>query len=259
MRTFVGRNEGFVEDQPVLVDFPLRGEWVAYHTPADRVPSHGTDQLGQRFAFDFIRIDREHAGWKFFRTSARRFNLLGARLDDCYGWGESIHAPFEGSVVEVRDGWPERNPVHTVRDMAIVLRNALFWRPSKQHGLTPVVGNHVILKMDGREVYALIAHARTGSIRVTPGSAVRTGQHLADVGHSGNSTAPHLHFQLMNGPDLLTASGLPCSFTRYEALQDGAWAEVRAKVPAKREFIRLDRDGLDGHPEGQAEEAPWGR
>ena len=43
---------------PVVVDFPLRGEgWVAVNSPADRVPSHGTDQLGQRFAFDLLRVD----------------------------------------------------------------------------------------------------------------------------------------------------------------------------------------------------------
>ena len=235
-----------MQTESVLVGFPLRGEWVAYHTPADRIPSHGTDQLGQRFAFDFIRIERDHEGWKFFRTSTRRFNLLGARLDDCYGWGEPIHAPFEGSVVVARDGWPERNPVHTVRDMAIVLRNALFWRPSKSDGVTPLVGNHLILKMSDQEVYALIAHTRTGSIRVRPGTTISVGQHLADVGHSGNSTAPHLHFQLMDGPDPLTASGVPCAFKRYEVLQNGVWNDVHGMIPAKREFIRLTREEPGG-------------
>ena len=33
-----------------VVDFPLRGErWVAVNAPGDRIPSHGTDQLGQRY------------------------------------------------------------------------------------------------------------------------------------------------------------------------------------------------------------------
>ena len=40
-----------------IVDFPLRGEWRAVHTPASRIPSHGTDMLGQRYAFDFMRLD----------------------------------------------------------------------------------------------------------------------------------------------------------------------------------------------------------
>ena len=44
-------------DDPVVVDFPLRGEWAAATTPTHRILSHGTDMLGQRFAFDFVRID----------------------------------------------------------------------------------------------------------------------------------------------------------------------------------------------------------
>ena len=41
-----------------VVAFPLRGEgWVAVTSPADRIPSHGTDMLGQRYAFDFLRVD----------------------------------------------------------------------------------------------------------------------------------------------------------------------------------------------------------
>ena len=43
---------------PVVVDFPLRGEgWMAATTPAHRVPSHGTDMLGQRYAYDFVKVD----------------------------------------------------------------------------------------------------------------------------------------------------------------------------------------------------------
>ncbi|HJS27439.1 MAG TPA: M23 family peptidase, partial [Actinomycetota bacterium] len=42
-------------DDPVVVGFPLRGEWAAATTPAHRIPSHGTDMLGQRYAFDFVR------------------------------------------------------------------------------------------------------------------------------------------------------------------------------------------------------------
>ena len=55
---------------PVVVDFPLRGEGVAFNSPGDRVPSHGTDMLGQRFAYDFIRVDRRK-GWQRAGTPQR--------------------------------------------------------------------------------------------------------------------------------------------------------------------------------------------
>ena len=226
------------ESEPIVVHFPLRGMWTAYHTPADKVPSHGTDQLGQRYAYDFVRIDSEHEGWKFCRRSMRRYYFVGAPLDDFYAWGAPIHAPFDAQVVAAKDGWPERNPVHFVRDLAVVIKNALTFDPKKPQALRMVLGNYVVLKMAGTDVYALIAHARTRSVRCREGTDVRLGEHLADVGHSGNSTAPHLHFQLMDRPDLLQAVGLPCAFSEFEVLRHGEWSRVTAAVPRKRELVR---------------------
>ena len=227
-----------MEPTPVVVDFPLRGEWAAYHTPAERVPSHGTDQLGQRYAYDFLRIERDRKGWKFCRPSMQRYYLVGVPLDGCYGWAATIHAPFAGTITAACDGWPERNPVHFLRDVAVVLKNAVGFDPRNAGGLAPVLGNYIVLRMPGKEVYALIAHARTGSIRVGEGEEVQLGQHIADVGHSGNSTAPHLHFHLMDRPHVLAARGLPCSFRKYEALRDGTWRTVNGGMPGKREFVR---------------------
>lgn len=226
------------EPEPIVVELPLRGEWTAYHTPAAQVPSHGTDQLGQRFAYDFLRIDAGHEGWKFCRRSLRRYYLLGTPLADCYGWSQPIHAPFAGTVVVARDGWPERDPVHLARDLAVVLKHAFTFDPSKQHDLRAILGNHVVLKMSGVEVYALFAHARAGSLRVQEGAEVACGELLAAVGHSGNSTAPHLHFQLMDAADVVIARGLPCAFRSYEALRGGSWVSVAAGMPGKRERIR---------------------
>ena len=231
---------------PIDVEFPLRGEWTAYHTPADRVPSHGTNELGQRFAYDFLRIGRDVYGWKFWRAPISRYYLHGVRLEDCYGWAESIHAPFEGTVIAARDGWLERRHLHLLLDLAAALWNSLTF-PFRTD-LRAVLGNHLIVKMGDTEVFALFAHARTGSIRVRDGDVVRLGQHLADVGHSGNSTAPHLHFQLMDNSNVRKASGLPCRFRHYEALRAGAWSMVDAGTPGKREFVRyaeLQRSGAD--------------
>jgi murein DD-endopeptidase MepM/ murein hydrolase activator NlpD len=222
----------------IVVDFPLRGEWVAASTPAERVPSHGTDMLGQRYAYDFMRIERLPKGWKYCHASGWRYNLRGAPLADCYAWGRPIYAPFAGSVVTTKDGWRERDPVHWLRDLAVVLMNGLTFYPGMPDGTRRLAGNHIILKMAGQNIYALIAHARTGSIRVQAGDEVRAGQHLADVGHSGNSTAPHLHFQLMDNADALKARGLPCVFKEYEALRGADWVKVSDGMPGKREFIR---------------------
>ena len=42
---------------PVVLAFPFRGRWLARNSPARRVPSHGSDLFGTRFAIDFIAVD----------------------------------------------------------------------------------------------------------------------------------------------------------------------------------------------------------
>ena len=47
---------------------------------------------------------------------------------------------------------------------------------------------------------------------VRPGDQVVAGQQLARCGNSGNSTEPHLHFQVMDHPRPAFAAGLPFEF-----------------------------------------------
>jgi murein DD-endopeptidase MepM/ murein hydrolase activator NlpD len=56
-----------------------------------------------------------------------------------------------------------------------------------------------------------------GSVRVRVGQRVTIGQTLGLLGSSGNSNAPHLHFQLMDGPTPLGAEGLPFRFSAFTA------------------------------------------
>lgn len=76
--------------------------------------------------------------------------------------------------------------------------------------------------------YSFYAHLIPGSLQVRLGDSVRQGQVLAHLGNSGNSDALHLHFQLMDGPDLLSARGLPCSFVN---LRDVMGQMVGAELP----------------------------
>jgi hypothetical protein len=221
-------------DNPVVVDLPLRGEWTAANTPAHKIPSHGTDQLGQRYALDLVRID-DRKGFHLHPAGNVRAWLLGGRTRDCYGWGQPVYAAFDGEVVDAVDGVPERAWLHVVRELALVLKNAVTFDPRKR-GIEQVAGNHVIMRMD--QTYALYAHLAPGSVTVKPGRTVRAGDQIGRVGHTGNSTAPHLHFQLMDSADPLDAKGIPCAFREYLAERGGRWERVERGIPGRRERIR---------------------
>lgn len=220
---------------PVVVQFPLRGErWVAVNSPADRVPSHGTDMLGQRFAFDFLQVD-ERRGIKDHPGGAVGSIFSGYTTKDAYAWGATVHAPFSSEVVGTGDGVSEPSRVYPLVAVARAIKIGFTFEPSK---LNEVLGNYVMLG-DGN-VFAGFAHLVPGSVSVKPGDRVDVGDPIGRLGHTGNSTAPHLHFQLMDSADLLTANGVPCVFEFYEVLRDGEWVEVREGVPGRADRVRFD-------------------
>ncbi|PRC56630.1 peptidase M23, partial [Mycobacterium sp. ITM-2017-0098] len=69
-------------------------------------------------------------------------------------------------------------------------------------------GNHIVQDL-GNGNYAFYAHLQTGSVTVTPGDQLTTGQAIGKLGNSGNTDAPHLHFHIMSTPDPLRSDGLP--------------------------------------------------
>jgi murein DD-endopeptidase MepM/ murein hydrolase activator NlpD len=79
-----------------------------------------------------------------------------------------------------------------------------------------------------RGVYALCGHMVTGSVRVRRGDHVRTGERLGLLGNSGNTSAPHLHFGLIDGRGLLSSDSLPFVIDRFTY---GGQAEISATGP----------------------------
>lgn len=216
-----------------VVDFPLRGEgWMAVNSPADRVPSHGTDVLGQRFAIDLLKVDDRRSP-RFHRASTLRTLVFGVPTRECYAWGEPVHSPIDGEVIAAVDGVGEPTRVHPVLNLFRALWTGLTFRPDD---LPRVMGNHVVMRSG--DLFAAFVHLAPGSVRVSAGQTLRSGDLLGRVGHTGNSTSPHLHFQLMDGKDPTTARGVAFVFREYELRTGGPWRRVAHGVPRRGERIR---------------------
>ena len=197
------------ERPQVVISLPFTGRWLARNSPARRVPSHGTDLLGGRYAIDFIGVDRRH------RTAGRRDwrTLLSSEpADRFFAYGRPILAPADGVVVQVHDGEVD----HVGRRSQLSLVPYAFGQAARlRQGVAAIAGNYVIIKLRHQEAYAVLAHLRAGSARVAVGEEVRAGQQVAECGNSGNSTQPHVHLQVMDRPDASAAQGVPMRFLRY--------------------------------------------
>ncbi|MGZ5338568.1 MAG: peptidoglycan DD-metalloendopeptidase family protein [Thermoleophilaceae bacterium] len=60
-------------------------------------------------------------------------------------------------------------------------------------------GHYVVLDGEGEDHDYVFMHMRAGSVPVVAGQRVRTGQLIGEVGNTGSSSGPHLHFEIWVG------------------------------------------------------------
>lgn len=108
-------------------------------------------------------------------------------------YGTDILAAADGTVVHVLDGLEDQVPGEL---------------PGTALALNEVDGNSVVIDI-GDGLYMMYAHMQKGSVAVKEGDEVTQGDVIGKVGNTGNSSAPHLHFHVMDGPSPLASSGVP--------------------------------------------------
>lgn len=200
----------------IVISLPFAGRWLAQNSPARRVPSHGTDLFGERYAIDFVGVDhrRRTADSRDWRTF-----LATEPAERYFAYRRPILAPGDGIVVAVHEG--EIDHVGR-RSQLTLVPYALGQRARLRQGVGAIAGNYLIIALRDSGAFVALAHLRAGSTRVSIGEEVTTGQQVAECGNSGNSTQPHVHVQVMDSPDLSVARGVPMAFRRFREWPGGA-------------------------------------
>lgn len=162
----------------LLYHLPVVGTWKVQRT-------HVGNQGDQAYAFDMFMPTpdgKAHTG-------------DGKRNTDWPTYGQPIVADAPGVVTIAVDGIPDNEP-GTV--------NAY-----DQHG------NYVVIDHRNGE-FSLMAHLTPGSLRVRAGQFVNTGTELGRCGNSGQTTNPHLHWQVMDNANASRARPVLQRYLPYE-------------------------------------------
>jgi murein DD-endopeptidase MepM/ murein hydrolase activator NlpD len=183
----------------VVISSPLVGQdWVAANGPSNTslhrralIPVNGHAYISQRFAIDWVQVYPDGKTYKGDPSDNKNYRAYGAE----------IHAVADGAVTQVGDGIPQNTP--GAKSLAVPIT------------LETIGGNHVIMEI-GNGLFAFYAHMQPGSLRVKVGDKVTRGQVLGLLGNTGNSSEPHLHFQICSANSELGSEGLPYAFASFE-------------------------------------------
>jgi murein DD-endopeptidase MepM/ murein hydrolase activator NlpD len=226
-----------VDKNPVVViSSPLVGEdWVAGNGPSNTsqhrralIPVNGHAFISQRFAIDWVQAYPDGKTYKGDPSDNKNYRAYGAE----------IHAVADGVVTQIGDGIPQNTP--GAKSLAVPIT------------LETVGGNHVIMEI-GNGLFAFYAHMQPGSLRVKVGDKVTHGQVLGLLGNTGNSSEPHLHFQICSANSELGSEGLPYAFASFEvqgkASEDkmsmfpGGPVKHEMEIPTEDEIVRFPGGG----------------
>lgn len=195
-------------DPVTLIGAPLRGgQWLAHEGPGNAQSHHwgslvavnGALTIPQRYALDLVGVDARGRVIKpGLKEDAASIHA------NWVGYGMDVIAVADGVVRSARDGQEEHRPLSPQPEPASLTADGLF-------------GNYVVLEIRPG-VFASYAHLQRGSVKVKPGDRVHRGDLLGRVGQSGNSAAPHLHFQLSNMATFEGSEGIPYAFDRFDVL-----------------------------------------
>jgi len=192
--------------EPVVIRSPVRGSW-SFMNPPGHHPN----------AKDFVAVDSRGLPYHPFKLALHIFYSL--KVEHTFSWEKDVFSPFNGTVVEVSNNQKDRYSLNILRDL---IKGLVLASRNKNKEINYFLGNYIIIE-SSEGVFALLAHLKKGSILVKREQVVESGELIAQVGNSGNTIQPHLHFHLMTENEQNKSVPIPflfesCQLNRQENL-----------------------------------------
>lgn len=161
-------------------NMPFKGEWFVFWGGLNEFINYHYVYESQRYAFDLVQVQHN-----------KTYKENPLKNENYYAFNQEILAPADGKVVKIING---------IEDNV----------PGEMNPNIPE-GNCVIIEHKHKE-YSMLAHLKQNSIQVQEGETVTAGQLIGLCGNSGNSSEPHLHFQVMDTVDFTKGKSIRIRF-----------------------------------------------
>ena len=175
--TFPESDQRYTKNKYIM---PIKEEWFVFWGGTNEFLNYHYVYESQRYAYDLVMVKN---------GQRHTDNIL--LNESYYAFNKEVVAPADGKVVTV---------INTIMDNV----------PGEMNEKEPA-GNYVILEHENRE-YSLLAHFKQHSIVVKEGDKVKQGQIIGLCGNSGNSSEPHIHFQVMDSSDYMNCRSIRIRF-----------------------------------------------
>jgi len=161
-----------------------------------------------RYALDFVLIGENGSLRRVSDDAlATSYDFHVSDASNFYSDRAVIYSPADGVVVEME------NNLDDLYDSRFDMAKAVEAKQVKS-----IAGNYLVIKHNDHE-FSHLFHLLRDSIKVNIDQQVKAGQPLGLIGFSGAATTySHLHYQLMDGQNFLTAESLPAKFTNVTLL-----------------------------------------
>lgn len=192
---------GKIDRNITKLGLPFKGQWFTFWGGDTKPQNYHVIDRAQRSAFDFLIIGKNN----------KTYERSGTRNEDYYAFGKRMYAVCDAEVINVSTGVEDN-------------------KPGTLNPRQPL-GNSITLKT-GNDEYIIYAHFEIGTLKVKKGDRVVKGQFLGNCGNSGNSSEPHLHLHIQDGPNIYSDIGVKCYF---ESIM------VNGELMTDYSPVRLDR------------------